>query len=87
VTDTNEHLPLRVGMFDLLHLDNLLLVEHLDRVKARVVLGTNKVDASKGTSSETVSRQHTEDSDRTHVRSIWKSASAYRPAVLRCWAP
>jgi len=38
VSDTDEHLPLRVGVLHLLHLDDLLLVEDLDRIETRVVL-------------------------------------------------
>ncbi len=41
VPHTNEHLALRVGVLYLLHLDDLLLVENLDRIKATIVLGTD----------------------------------------------
>lgn len=36
--DSLQHLPLVVGVFDLLHLDHLLLFQHLDGIEALVVL-------------------------------------------------
>lgn len=46
VSHTNQHLPLRVGVFHLLHLDNLLLIEHLDGIESPIVLGSNEMNTT-----------------------------------------
>jgi hypothetical protein len=50
--DALEHLALAVGVLDLLHLDDALLVEHLDGVVARVVARADEVDAAEGARPE-----------------------------------
>lgn len=47
-----EHLSLRVGMLDLLHLDDAFFRENLDRVRAVVVLRADEVDATERTGTE-----------------------------------
>jgi hypothetical protein len=47
-----EHLTFRVGVLDLLHLDNALLRENLDRIRAVVVLRTDEMDTTEGTGTE-----------------------------------
>ena len=37
--DPLEHTALVIGVFDLLHLDDLALLEHLDSVETLIVLG------------------------------------------------
>lgn len=44
--DLLQHATLVVGVLDLLHLDDLLLFEHLDGVEALVMLGLDQVDTS-----------------------------------------
>ena len=43
VPHEGQHEMLVIGMLDLLHLDNVLLAQHLDRVAALVVLRAHKV--------------------------------------------
>ena len=50
--DLLQHATLVVGMLDLLHLDNLLLLEDLDGIEALVVLGLDKVDTSETAGSQ-----------------------------------
>lgn len=52
VTDADEHLTLRVGVLDLLHLDDLFLVEDLDGVESTVVARADQVDTTKRASAE-----------------------------------
>lgn len=47
VPNTDEHLTLRVGVLDLLHLNNFLLVEDLDRVETTVMLGSDEMNTPK----------------------------------------
>jgi len=49
---SNKHLPLRVGVLDLLHPDDLLLVEHLDGIEPSVMLGSNEMNTTERTRSE-----------------------------------
>ena len=50
--DLLQHAALVVGVLDLLHLDDLRLLEHLDGVEALVVLGLDEVHASKAARAE-----------------------------------
>ena len=50
--DLLQHAALVVGVFDLLHLDDLSLLEHLDGIKALVVLGLHEVDAAEAAGAE-----------------------------------
>ena len=50
--DLLQHAPLVVGVFDLLHLDHLLLLQDLDGIEARVVLGLHEVHPAKGPRAE-----------------------------------
>ena len=43
-----QHLALIVGMLDLLHLDNLRLLQHLDGVVPLIMLGLHQVDSAEG---------------------------------------
>lgn len=52
VLDLLQHAPLIVGVLDLLHLDDLGLLQHLDGIKALVVLGLDEVDAAEAASTE-----------------------------------
>jgi hypothetical protein len=52
VLDLLQHAPLVVGVLDLLHLDHLRLLEHLDGVEARVVLGLDEVHAPEAAGAE-----------------------------------
>lgn len=47
-----QHFPLIVGMFNLLHLYNLLLLEDLDSIVSLVVLGLYEMDSTKRTGTE-----------------------------------
>lgn len=51
MSDADEHLPLRVCVFDLFHPDDLFLVEDLDRVESPVVLRPDEMDTAKRTGS------------------------------------
>lgn len=42
-----QHPALVIGMLDLLHLDDLLLLENLDRIESLIVLGLHKVYTTK----------------------------------------
>lgn len=50
--DIAEHATLIIGVLNLLHLDDLSLLQHLDSIKSRVMLRLNKVDSSEATSTE-----------------------------------
>lgn len=50
--DFLQHATLVIGVLDLLHLDNLLLLQYLDGIEALVVLGLNQVHASETASSQ-----------------------------------
>ena len=50
--DVAKHAALVVGVLDLLHLDNLGLLQHLYCVEALVVLGLDEVDAAETTGAE-----------------------------------
>lgn len=52
VTNTDQHLSLRVGVLDLLHLDYLFLAQNLYSIESAVVLGTNKVDTTERSSTQ-----------------------------------
>ena len=52
VLDLLQHAALVVGVLDLLHLDDLRLLEHLDGVEALVVLGLHEVDAPEAAGAE-----------------------------------
>ncbi len=52
VLDLLQHAPLVVGMLDLLHLDHLGLLQHLDGVEALVVLGLDEVDSAEAARAE-----------------------------------
>ena len=49
VSDPDQHLSLRVGVLDLLHLDDFLLVQDLHGVEPTVVLGADEVDSAERT--------------------------------------
>lgn len=46
VAYADKHLPLGVRMLDLLHLYDLLLVQHFDGIEAAIVTRANEVHAS-----------------------------------------
>ena len=50
--DSAEHLALVVRVLDLLHLDDLLLLQDLDGVEALVVLALDEVDATERAGTE-----------------------------------
>jgi hypothetical protein len=52
VLDLLQHAPLVVGVLDLLHLDHLRLLQHLDGVEARIVLGLDEVHAPEAAGAE-----------------------------------
>lgn len=52
VLDLLQHAALVVGVLDLLHLDHLGLLEHLDGIEALVVLGLDEVDTAKAAGAE-----------------------------------
>lgn len=52
MSDATEHATFVIGMFNLLHLDHLGLLQHLDRIEAMVVLGLHKVDATEAPGAE-----------------------------------
>ena len=52
VLDLLQHAALVVGVLDLLHLDDLGLLQHLDGIEALVVLGLDKVDAAEAAGAE-----------------------------------
>lgn len=52
VLDLLQHAALVVGVLDLLHLDDLGLLQDLDGVEALVVLGLDQVDAAKAAGAE-----------------------------------
>jgi hypothetical protein len=67
-------------VLDLLHLDDLFLVQYLDGVEPAIVLRSHQVDSPEGSRTKTaISAFRIE----TCVLSIWKSANAYLPAVRR----
>lgn len=41
-----QHFPLVIGVLDLLHLDHLLLLEHLDCIVSLIVLGLHQVHSA-----------------------------------------
>lgn len=49
---SRQHLSLVVGMLDLLHLDNLGFLQHLDGIKAAVVFRPDQVDATETASAQ-----------------------------------
>lgn len=87
VPDADQHLSFRICVLNLLHLDNLFLIENLDSIESAIVFGANKMNTPKGASTESQWSACAEGPS-TYVRSIAKSARAYLPAVLRRgWAP
>lgn len=50
--DSLEHFPLIVGVFDLLHLDDLLLFQDLDGIETLVMLGLDQVNSTEGTCAQ-----------------------------------
>ena len=50
--DTIQHPSLIVGVLDLLHLDHLCLLQHLDRVEAVIVLRLHQVHPAKTTGTK-----------------------------------
>ena len=50
--DVAQHAALVVCVLDLLHLDDLRLLEHLDGVEALVVLGLDQVNAAETTGAQ-----------------------------------
>lgn len=52
VFDLLQHAALVIGVFDLLHLDHLGLLEHFDSIEALVVLGLDQVYTTKTAGAE-----------------------------------
>lgn len=50
--DLLQHAPLVVGVLDLLHLDHLCLLQHLDGIEALVVLGLDKMNSPEAARAE-----------------------------------
>ena len=50
--DLLQHAPLVIGVLDLLHLDHLGLLQHLDGIEALVVLGLNEMHSPEATRAE-----------------------------------
>lgn len=50
--DFLQHATLIVGVFDLLHLDDLGLFEHFDGIEALIVLGLHQMYTTKTTRTE-----------------------------------
>lgn len=50
--DVAQHAAFVVCVLDLLHLDYLRLLEHLDGVEALIVLGLDQVNATEATGTE-----------------------------------
>ena len=59
MSNAHEHLPLRVGVLYLLHLDDLVFVENLDGIESAVVFGADKMHTSKGSGSQPVGQSPT----------------------------
>lgn len=47
-----QHASLVIGMFHLFHLDNLCLLQHLDSIKALIMLRLHQMDTSERASAE-----------------------------------
>lgn len=60
----NEHFPLRIGMLNLLHPNDLLLVEHLDSVEPPVMLRSNEMNTTKRARSQSDMRSPREHTKR-----------------------
>ncbi len=52
MSDNRQDGPFRVGVFDLLHLDHLLLSKNFDGVESMIVSGPNEVDTTKRSGAE-----------------------------------
>jgi len=52
VLDLLQHAPFVIGVLDLLHLDHLGLLQHLDGVEALIVLGLDQMDSAKAAGAE-----------------------------------
>ena len=50
--DVTEHASLVVGVFHLLHLDDLNLLEHLDSIESRVVFRLDQVYSTETTGAK-----------------------------------